>query len=52
MATMTPSLRNHPGGTDTANTFNMEVDSVVWHWLYMKVEDDTVINDGLGHAIW
>ena len=27
------------------------VDSVVWHWLSMTVEDVAVIHDGLGHAV-
>ena len=28
----------------------MVVENVVWHWMYMIVEYDKVINDGLGHA--
>ena len=29
----------------------MAVDSVVWHWLSMTLEDVAVIHDGLGHAV-
>ena len=29
----------------------MAVDSMVCHWLSMKVEDDAVIHNGLGHVV-
>ena len=31
--------------------FNVAVDNLVRHWLYMTVEDDALIIDGLGHAV-
>ena len=30
---------------------NVEVDNMVQNWMSMTVEDDTGINDGMGHAV-
>ena len=38
-------------GLKFTTIFNLAVDSVVWHWLSMTLEDVTVIHDGLGHAV-
>ena len=39
------------GSIALTKLFNMEVDSVVCHWLSMMLEDDTVIQDILGSAV-
>ena len=31
--------------------FNVVVDSVVVHWLYLAMEDEAVIQDGLVHTV-
>ena len=38
-------------GMISPKLINVAVDSVIWHWLYMAVEDDAVIYDGLGHVV-
>ena len=39
------------GGLKLLTLFNVVVDNVVRHWLSMTVEDDTVIHDGMVHAV-
>ena len=39
------------GGLKFPTLFNVEVENVVRHWLFMTVEDDAVIHDGLVHAV-
>ena len=39
------------GGLTSPSLFNILVDNVVRNCLSMKVEDEAVINDGLGHAV-
>ena len=43
--------RNTQGGLTLTKLFNMAFESVVQHWLYMTVEDDAVIQNGLGHVV-
>ena len=38
-------------GLTFTTLFNVLVDSVVWHWLSMTLEDVTVIHDGLVHEV-
>ena len=38
-------------GLTFTTLFNVEVESVVWHWLSMTLEDVAVIHYGLGHAV-
>ena len=39
------------GGMKPPTLLNVEVDSVVRYWLPMKVGDNAVIHDGLGHGV-
>ena len=39
------------GGLTSLTLFNVELDTVVLHWLSMTVEDDVVIHDGMGHVV-
>ena len=39
------------GGLTLTTIFNVALDNVVRNWLSTTVEDDTVIHDGLGHAV-
>ena len=43
--------RTTQGGLTSPTLFNMAVHRVVWNWLAMKMEDDVVTHDGLGHAV-
>ena len=55
MTTMAPSSGLPHGTTKWGLTlttlFIVAVDSMVWHWLSMTLEDVAVIHDGLGHAV-
>ena len=55
MTTMAPSSGLPHGTTQWGLTlttlFIVAVDSMVWHWLSMSLEDVAVIHDGLGHAV-
>ena len=39
------------GGIALPTPFNVGVDSVVCHWILLKMEDKAVIQDGLGHSV-
>ena len=43
--------RTTQGGLTSPIIFNVAVDSVVWHWLPMTVEDETVNHDRMRHAV-
>ena len=49
--TVQGNQRYNTGGLVSPTLFNVAVDSVVCHWLSLTVEDEAVIQDGLGHAM-
>ena len=38
-------------GVTFSTLFNAEIDSVVCYWLFMTVEDEAIIQYGLGHIL-
>ena len=38
-------------GLSSPTIFNVTIESVVKHWIYLAVEDRSVVNNGLGQAV-
>ena len=41
----------HRGGVVLPTLFNVAVDSAVLYWIFLMVEDEAVIQDGLVHEV-